>query len=146
MPQESAALKQDGWLRTGDLVRRGGDGTFTFAGRLKEMIRRRGENLSPAEVEAVLDAHPAVSSSAVVGVPSALSEEDVKAFVRTAEGHTVTAAELADWCAHRLPPYKRPRYIEFLDMWPLTETNKIAKTRLPKHRNHSEVDLVGQGQ
>ncbi|MEU1548301.1 AMP-binding protein [Nocardia sp. NPDC005745] len=141
MPAETAALRDGEWLRTGDLVRRDTDGRFTFAGRIKEMIRRRGENLSPAEVEAVLDAHPAVSSSAVVGVPSALSEEDVKAFVRTAEGHTVTAADLADWCARRLPPYKQPRYIEFLDHWPLTETNKIAKTRLSKERNDTEVDL-----
>ncbi|TVT60925.1 ATP-dependent acyl-CoA ligase [Amycolatopsis rhizosphaerae] len=143
MAEESAALKNaEGWLHTGDLVRRDGHGRFTFAGRLKEMIRRRGENLSPAEVEAVLDAHPAVSSSAVVGVPSALSEEDVKAFVHAAEGHTVTAAELAEWCAHRLPPYKQPRYIEFVDSWPLTETHKIAKTRLPRDRNDIEVDLV----
>lgn len=141
MPAETAALRDGEWLRTGDLVRREADGRFTFAGRIKEFIRRRGENLSPAEVEAVLDAHPAVSSSAVVGVPSALSEEDVKAFVRTVEGHSVTADDLADWCARRLPPYKQPRYVEFLDHWPLTETNKIAKLRLPKERNHTEIDL-----
>jgi crotonobetaine/carnitine-CoA ligase len=144
MPEETAALKEDGWLRTGDLVRRSPEGTFTFAGRIKELIRRRGENLSPAEVEAVLGAHPAVSSSAVVGVPSTLSEEDVKAFVRTAEGRTVTAAELAEWCAHRLPTYKQPRYIEFVDAWPLTATNKIAKRRLSTDRNDVEVDLVRQ--
>jgi carnitine-CoA ligase len=142
MPEESAALRCDGWLRTGDLVRRDGGGSFTFAGRIKEMIRRRGENLSPAEVEAVLDAHPAVSSSAVIGVPSPMSEEDIKAFVRPVEGRTVTAQELGEWCARRLPPYKMPRYIEFVDSWPLTNTNKIAKTRLPKDRTGTEVDLV----
>ncbi len=142
MPEETAALKCDGWLRTGDLVRREPNGRFTFAGRLKEMIRRRGENLSPAEVEAVLDSHPAVSSSAVIGVPSALSEEDIKAFVRPVEGIAVTAVELGEWCAQRLPPYKTPRYIEFVYSWPLTDTNKIAKARLPKDRNEAEVDLA----
>ncbi|GAA3526102.1 ATP-dependent acyl-CoA ligase [Amycolatopsis ultiminotia] len=141
LPEETAALRVDGWLRTGDLVRRSTDGHFTFAGRLKEMIRRRGENLSPAEVEAVLDAHPAVSSSAVVGVPSELSEEDVKAFVRPVDGQTVTAGELGEWCARRLPPYKRPRYLEFVRIWPLTATSKIAKNRLSLQRNDSEVDL-----
>lgn len=143
LPEETAALRCDGWLRTGDLVRRDRYGRFTFAGRIKEMIRRRGENLSPAEVEAVIDAHPAVSSSAVVGVPSELSEEDIKAFVHTAEGHDVTAEELGQWCNGRLAPYKTPRYIEFVDNWPLTETNKIAKNRLPKDRTAAETDLTG---
>jgi crotonobetaine/carnitine-CoA ligase len=141
MPAESATVLRDGWLHTGDLARRDEAGNYYFAGRVKEMIRRRGENLSPADVEVALDAHPAVSSSAVIGVPSPLSEEDVKAFVLVRPGARVSAEELGDWCAQRLPPYKRPRYVEFVDSWPLTETQKIAKKQLPTGRAHTETDL-----
>ena len=86
MPEETAAVIVDGWLRTGDLVRVNDDETYTFLGRKKEVIRRRGENLSPAEVEAALERHPDVAEAAVIGVPSDLSEEDVKAFVVAAPG------------------------------------------------------------
>lgn len=140
-PAGTAATLRDGWLHTGDLVSVDDDGHHWFAGRLKEIIRHRGENLSPAEVENVLDAHPAVSSSAVVGVPSPLSEEDVKAFVLLKPHQHAEPAELRAWCADRLPPYKRPRYLEFVTAWPLTETQKIAKTRLPRERTSGEADL-----
>ncbi|WP_405970769.1 AMP-binding protein [Streptomyces sp. NBC_00988] len=142
MPEETDAVLRDGWLHTGDLARRDAEGNHFFAGRLKEIIRRRGENLSPAEVELVLDTHPAVSSSAVIGVPSALSEQDVKAFVLLQPGTSADAEELGRWCAQRLPPYKRPRYLEFVEEWPLTETQKIAKKELPLDRTPAEVDLA----
>ena len=87
MPEETAAvLLRDGWLRTGDLVTVNDDGTYTFVSRVKEVIRRRGENLSPLEVEEVLESHPAVQECAVTGVPSELSEEEVKAFLVAADG------------------------------------------------------------
>ena len=92
MPEETAAVVVDGWLRTGDLVVDNGDGTYTFVGRKKEVIRRRGENLSPAEVEAALEQHADVAEAAVVGVPSDLSEEEVKAFLIPAPGATVDVA------------------------------------------------------
>jgi crotonobetaine/carnitine-CoA ligase len=141
MPEQSADVLRGGWLHTGDLARIDEAGNHFFAGRVKELIRRRGENLSPADVEVVLDAHPAVSSSAVIGVPSPLTEEDVKAFVMVRPGGEVTAEELRDWCAERLPPYKRPRYVEFVETWPLTETQKIAKKQLPTERTAAEVDI-----
>ncbi|MPZ63968.1 MAG: AMP-binding protein [Pseudonocardiaceae bacterium] len=141
MPEESAAVLRDGGLHTGDLARRDEAGNYYFAGRVKEMIRRRGENLSPSDVEVVLDAHPAVSSSAVIGVPSPLTEEDVKGFVLLRPGEQVGVIELRDWCADRLPPYKRPRYLEFVEQWPLTETQKIAKKQLPTGRTATEIDL-----
>ncbi|NIY69432.1 AMP-binding protein [Streptomyces malaysiensis] len=142
LPQETAAVLRDGWLHTGDLARRDADGNHFFAGRVKEIIRRRGENLSPADVEVVLDAHPAVSSSAVIGVPSPLSEQDVKAFVLLQPGKSADAQELGQWCAERLPPYKRPRYLEFVGNWPLTETQKIAKKELPLDRTPTETDFA----
>ena len=101
----------DGWLRTGDLVRREPDGNFTFVTRLKEVIRRRGENLAPAEVEAALAEHPGVAEAAVVGVPSELTEEEVKAFVVPRPGAGVAPGELRDFAAERLTRYKVPRYL-----------------------------------
>ncbi len=81
MPEETAAAVVDGWLHTGDLVTVNADGTYTFVSRKKEVLRRRGQNLSPAEVEDAILAHPDVLEVAVVGVPSELTEEEVKAFV-----------------------------------------------------------------
>jgi crotonobetaine/carnitine-CoA ligase len=77
----------------------------------------------------------------VIGVPSPLTEEDVKAFVMVRPGEQVGAEELRSWCAGRLPPYKRPRYLEFVESWPLTETQKIAKKQLPTERTAAESDL-----
>ena len=102
MPDETAAVLVDGWLRTGDLVTANPDGTYTFVGRRKEVIRRRGENLSPTEVEAALDAHPDVAESAVIGVESELSEQDVKAFVVPAAGRSVDLAALDAFARERL--------------------------------------------
>ena len=143
LPDETAATVRDGWLHTGDLVRQDDDGFYYFLGRKKEVIRRRGENLSPREVELVLDAHPAVAECAVVGVPDPLSEEEVKAFVLPAEGSTPTAAELRQWCSERLSPFKVPRYYEFVAEFPRTPTNRIAKHRLPRERTAAETDLTG---
>src|ERR687896_1382555 len=101
MPEETEKVLHDGWVRTGDLVRVNADGTFTFVGRKKELIRRRGENLSPLEVEMALEAHPAVAEAAVIGVPSELSEEDVKAFVVWDEDARACLAEVRDFVAEQ---------------------------------------------
>ncbi|MGH3517315.1 MAG: AMP-binding protein [Haloechinothrix sp.] len=142
--EESARILHDDWLRTGDLAIRDAEGHYHFAGRVKEMIRHKGENLSPVEVENVLEAHPGVTASAVIGVPSPMSEEDVKAFVVLAADADVTAEDLGRWCADRLPPYKAPRYIELVDRLPLTETQKVAKKQLPRERTENETDLVSR--
>jgi crotonobetaine/carnitine-CoA ligase len=139
-PEESAALLRDGWLRTGDLAWRDADGFYYFGGRVKELIRHKGENLSPAEVERVLEEHPAVAVAAVIGVPSDLSEEDVKGFVVLESGSMATAADLFAWSAGRLPPYKCPRYLEIVTDLPLTENQKVAKTQLPRERTAAETD------
>ena len=142
-PEETAAMRRpDGWLRTGDLAIRRSDGYFIFGGRKKEVIRYRGENVSPVEVENVIDAHPTVVSSAVIGVPSPMTEEDIKAFVLLKPGESISGEELGRWCEERLVRYKRPRYIEFVDQWPLTETQKIAKKQLSRERSEKEVDVV----
>ena len=141
MPEETArVIRPDGWLRTGDLVVENPDGTLTFIGREKEVIRRRGENLSPAEVEEALDAHPGVAEVAVVGVPSELTEEEVKAFVVLASGADVDPAELHAWAAERLTRFKVPRYIEFVADLPHTPTGRVAKHKLPRERTIDEWD------
>jgi carnitine-CoA ligase len=141
MPDETAAVLVDGWLRTGDLVRDNGDGTYTFVGRKKEVIRRRGENLSPAEVEAALERHPDVVEAAVVGVPSELSEEDVKAFVVPAADRTVDVGALHAFAGEHLPRFKVPRYYEVLTELPHTPTGRLAKHQLPSDRTGEEIDM-----
>src|SRR5688500_1816791 len=132
MPDETeAALSPDGWLQTGDLVTENEDGTYTFVGRKKEVIRRRGENVAPAEIEDALASHPDVVEVAVVGVPSELSEEDIKAFVVMRDGADAGFDELRDWAARSLTPFKVPSLFEALDELPHTATGRIAKHRLP---------------
>jgi crotonobetaine/carnitine-CoA ligase len=140
MPEETAALFDDGWLRTGDLVTVGADGTYTFVGRQKEVLRRRGENLSPLEVEEALEAHPAVLECAVVGVESDLSEDEVKAFVVPADGARVDFEELRAFAAGRLAAFKVPRYWQLIDELPRTPTARIAKHRLPAGHQPGEYD------
>jgi crotonobetaine/carnitine-CoA ligase len=129
-PEITDRALQDGWLRTGDAGYVDGDGDVVLVGRYKEMIRRRGENVAPREVEDALALHPGVQQAAVVGVPSSLSEEDVVACVIRAPGAAVDEAELRAWCATRLAPYKIPVRIVFLDAFPLTATMRVAKERL----------------
>jgi crotonobetaine/carnitine-CoA ligase len=141
MPEETAAVvTDDGWLRTGDLVTVNADGTYTYVGRRKEVLRRRGENLSPLEVEEVLDSHPAVLESAVVGVESELSEEEIKAFVVAAPGAEVDFASLRGYAAERLSAFKVPRFWELIGELPRTPTARIAKHRLPAGHQPSEYD------
>lgn len=141
MPEATAEVLVDGWLRTGDLVTPNADGTFTFVARKKEVIRRRGENLSPLEVEEVLSAHPAVLECTVVGVASELSDEEVKAFVVPADGAGLDFARLAAFAATRLSAFKVPRYWQRLDALPRTPTGRVAKHRLPTGHPDDEVDL-----
>lgn len=141
MPEETSKVLSEGWLRTGDLVEVNDDGTFTFVGRRKELIRRRGENLSPLEVEAVLEAHPDVVEAAVVGVPSDLSEEEVKAFVVLTEPNSAGLTALRCFVGERLASFKVPRYFEVVAELPHTPTGRVAKHELPKERTDEEVDL-----
>jgi carnitine-CoA ligase len=132
MPDETEnVLAPDGWLKTGDLVTANRDGTYTLVGRKKEIIRRRGENVAPAEIEEALVSHPDVVEAAVVGVPSELSEEDIKAFVVMREGAEPDFDELRDWASRRLTPFKVPSQYELLDELPYTATGRVAKHRLP---------------
>ncbi len=146
MPDETAeAITADGWLHTGDLVTLGDDGTYTFVARKKEVLRRRGENLSPAEVEEALMSHPSVLEAAVVGVPSELSEEEVKAFVVAAPGADVDFAALRAHAATLLASYKVPRYWQAVEDLPRTPTARVAKHLLPRGHPAGEWDAEAAG-
>jgi crotonobetaine/carnitine-CoA ligase len=143
MPAETAEVVVDGWLRTGDLVTRNGDGTFTFVARKKEVIRRRGENLAPGEVEDALVAHPDIDEAAVIAVPAELGEDEVKAFVLVRSGAALDADGLLELLRQRLARYKVPRYLEVLDDLPRTPTGRVAKHQLPTERTATEIDWEG---
>ncbi len=123
-PAETGAALAGGFLHTGDVVRRDADGFFTFVARKKEMIRRRGENISAAEIENVLLAHPDVLEAAVVGVPSELGEDEVVAYVAPA---TVDPAALTEFARARLADFKLPATIHVRAALPRTATERIAK-------------------
>ncbi len=133
-----AVIDQGGWLNTGDFARQGADGAVFIVGRSKELIIRSGFNVYPAEVEAVLNAHPLVTQSAVVGRTVAGGNEEVVAFVQVAPGTSVEAVELMDFAASRLAPYKRPTEVVVVEHLPAGATGKILKNRLAEMaRDHA---------
>ena len=140
MPEETAAALVDGWMHTGDLVTVNSDGTYTFVARRKEVLRRRGQNLSPAEVEDAILEHPDVLEVAVVGVESDLTEEEVKAFVVAEPGAVLDFTELRAWTAQRLSAFKVPRFWQAIDALPRTPTSRVAKHRLPAGFTGEEYD------
>jgi carnitine-CoA ligase len=146
MPEQTAeVITPEGWLHTGDLVTADSDGTYTFVARKKEVLRRRGENLSPAEVEEALASHPAVQECAVVGVPSELSEEEVKVFVVPVPGARLDFAELHAHVAALLAAYKVPRFWQAIEELPRTPTSRVAKHRLPVGHPDGEWDAEADG-
>lgn len=140
MPEETKAAVVDGWLHTGDLVTADVDGTYTFVSRVKEVLRRRGLNLSPTEVEEAIATHPDVLEVAVVAVPSELTEDEVKAFVVAAPDRSLDFEQLRAWTAARLSAFKVPRFWQALDALPRTPTSRVAKHRLPVGHPPDEYD------
>jgi crotonobetaine/carnitine-CoA ligase len=129
LPEETSRAWANGWFRTGDRVVRDEDGFIRFLDRVKDSIRRRGENISAWEVEQAVGSHPAVTAVAVVGVPSDLGEEEVMAFV-VARDDALEAAEVVRHCEPRLAYFAIPRYVEFVEELPLTENGKVRKAAL----------------
>ena len=123
---------RDGWFHTGDSVRRGPDGALHFVDRLKNIIRRAGENIAALEVEAALAGHPAVAQVAVIAVPDPVRDEEVMACVVLKEQakSRETAVSIQDWCLERLSYFKAPGHVAFLDTLPTTATNKVQKAKL----------------
>jgi acyl-CoA synthetase (AMP-forming)/AMP-acid ligase II len=132
-PEETAAaIDTEGWFNTRDLARLEGRNLF-IVGRTKELIVRFGFNVYPVEVEAVLNGHPGVARSAVIGRPSERNDnEEIVAFVQLQLSSQVTIKELAEYAAAQLAPYKRPSEIIVVPEMPLTPTGKVAKGDLTK--------------
>ena len=129
-PEATAqALRPGGWLATGDIARQGSDGAYFIEGRLKELIIRSGFNVFPVEVEAVLNAHPQVVQSAVVG-RSVAGDEEVVAFVELVPGARVTPEELIAFAGGSLAPYKRPAEVVVMAALPAAPSGKVLKGRL----------------
>jgi carnitine-CoA ligase len=129
-PRLTRQAMRGGWFHTGDLGRLDADRHLYFVSRSREVIRRRGENIAAGDVEAAVDAHPAVQLSAAVGVPSELSEDDIKVFVVPQPGLGLTEADLLEHCRERLPRHMVPRYVEILDRLPKTPTEKVERMTL----------------
>ena len=126
----TAAVFDDGWLRTGDVVRLDPDGFVHYVDRARDIIKRAGENISAREVEAVLETHPQVREAAVVGVPDTLREELPVAFVVREPGTGVDAEALREHCAEQLARHKVPAGFRFLDDLPRTAVGKVEKKAL----------------
>jgi carnitine-CoA ligase len=133
------------WFHTGDFVRRDADGYYYFIDRKKDVIRRRGENLAPYDVESAINRHPAVFESVVVGVPSPLGEEDVKAFVQLKPGASVEPRALFEFCAEHLPFFMVPRYLEFLEEIPKTANQKAQRYLLRQRVEGTVYDREALG-
>jgi crotonobetaine/carnitine-CoA ligase len=129
-PEQTKNAFRDGWFLTGDLVRRDADGYFFFVSRKKDIIRRRGENISGAELDRVIGEHPAVFEVAAIAVPSELGEDEILVAVVPRPGHTVTAGEIARWSRDHLAAQKVPRFVAIVDELPHTPTHKILKAKL----------------
>ena len=115
------------WFGTGDLGSLDADGNLTYVDRVKDSLRRRGENVSSVEVEQTVMGHPAVSEAAAVGIPSELGEDDILVVVTLHDGATVDFAELLDFCAARMPYFCVPRYLEALDEIPKNVIGRVRK-------------------
>lgn len=126
-PEKTVEAWRNLWFHTGDLMKRDSDGYYYFLDRKKDVIRRRGENLAPYDVETVLNQHPAVFETVAVGVPAEIGEEDVKAFVQLKPDAVVTPTELFLFAADRLPFFMVPRYLEFIEEIPKTANQKAQR-------------------
>ena len=133
-PAETAAALRDGWLFTGDLGWLDDDNYLYFVDRKKDVIRRRGENISSQEVEDVIKRHDSVLDCAIIAVPSELGEDEVKAYVTPRPGATVEPADVVHWCAEHLAYFKVPRYIEVRAELPRTPSLRVRKDALRQER------------
>jgi crotonobetaine/carnitine-CoA ligase len=145
-PEATADAFRNLWFHTGDRMWRDEDGYFYFLDRMKDAIRRRGENISAFDLEIEINTHPAILESAAIGVPSELEDEDVKLVVVLRPGKKLGHEELVEFCAERLPKFMVPRYIEFVDALPRTPTDKVAKYKLREQGDHGITDATWDGE
>jgi fatty-acyl-CoA synthase len=124
------AVDRDGWMHTGDLATLDAEGYGNIVGRIKDMVIRGGENIYPREIEEYLYQHPAVADIQVVGLPDRKYGEELCACIKLRPGATATAEDIRAFCSGRIAHYKIPRYVEFVDAYPMTVTGKIQKYQI----------------
>ncbi len=129
---QTRAAFRDGWFLTGDLAWVDADGYYWFVARKKDIIRKRGENISGAELDRVIGNHPAVLEAAALPVPSDLGEDDILIAVLLRDGGQASAQDIADWCSQHLTPIKVPRYVVFVESLPHTPTHRVEKFKMRK--------------
>ena len=124
------AIDPAGWMHSGDLAVMDEQGYVRIVGRNKDMIIRGGENIYPRELEEFFYTHPAVADAQVIGIPCSRYGEEIVAWIKLHPGHSATAEELQGWCKARIAHFKVPRYIRFVDEYPMTVTGKVQKFRM----------------
>ncbi|HEX5193208.1 MAG TPA: AMP-binding protein [Solirubrobacteraceae bacterium] len=132
MPEKTLEAFRNLWFHTGDAVRCDDDGWYYFVDRLKDAIRRRGENISSYEVEQAVMEHPRIEEVAAVAAPSGVEggEDEIAIFVVAVEGETLTEAEVRSWCEERLPAFAEPKIVQLIDELPYTPSGKVRKVAL----------------
>jgi len=128
--ERTAQTLRNGWLHTGDFGTSDADGFFYFAGRRRDRLRRRGENVSAWEIEQVVGRLAEVEACAAIGVPSDVGDEDIKIFVKPVSGARLDPLDVIRWCEHHLAYFQIPRYVELVEEFPRTPTERIRKDQL----------------
>jgi carnitine-CoA ligase len=146
MPEKTAEAQRNLWFHTGDGLRRDDEGWYYFVDRLKDAIRRRGENISSYEVEQAVLGHPAVVECAVVAAPAAAEagEDEVAVFAVLDPGAGAGEADVRAWCDQRLPAFARPEHVEVVDALPMTPSGKVRKLELRERA--AELARLAQAQ
>jgi fatty-acyl-CoA synthase len=127
-PERTAlCLDFDGWMHTGDIGVIDAEGYGNIVGRIKDMVIRGGENLFPREIEEFLHTHPAIADAQVVGLPDRKYGEELCAWIRLHPGHALCEADIRAYCSGQIAHQKIPRYVRFVDAFPMTVTGKVQK-------------------
>jgi fatty-acyl-CoA synthase len=131
MPERTAeTIDSDGWLHSGDLAVMQANGYLKIVGRVKDMIIRGGENIYPAEIESFLMRHPKIAEAQVVGLPDSYMGEEAAALIRLRPAETSTDEEIREYCRGGISRHKIPKYIRFVEAFPLTPSGKVKKFEL----------------
>jgi fatty-acyl-CoA synthase len=130
-PEETAnAIDEEGWFHTGDMAMMTPEGYVKFMGRFKDMLKVGGENVDPMEVEAYLQEYPKVSTASIIGVPDDRLNEVPMTYIKLREGVSCSEEEILQFCRGKIASFKIPRYVKFVEEFPMTSSGKIQKFKL----------------
>jgi crotonobetaine/carnitine-CoA ligase len=130
MPEATAKAWRNGWFHTGDSMRRGADGNYYFVDRVKDSLRRRGENISSAELESEILQYEGVSDAAAIAARGEFAEDEVMVVIEPKPGANIDPVKLTEFLIPRIPHFMVPRFIRIVGKMPYTETHKVQKTKL----------------